>query len=171
MHPTLQAAVPEEAIIRLVREHRTALARLCYAILHDASLAEDAVQETFLKACRRLHTRRPEASEKAWLTAIAINTCRDMRKSAWFRLHDRRVTPDMLPDPAASASQEDREVTLAVMNLPQRLRETVLMHYYQGLTTQEIADALGISHQAVSDRLRRAREKLRPTLERSMHDE
>lgn len=171
MHKTSPPSAPEETIIRLFREHRTALTRLCYACLHDASLADDAVQETYLKACRHLHRRRPDASEKAWLTAIAVNTCRDMRRSAWFRLHDRHITPDMLPEPAANASQEDREVTLAVMNLPGRLRETVLMHYFQGLTTQEIARTLGISHQAVSDRLRRARERLRPILERSMHDE
>ena len=58
------------------------LLRMCYAYLGDMALSEDAVQETFLKAYRALDSFRGEAAEKTWLMRIAINTCKDMRRSA-----------------------------------------------------------------------------------------
>ena len=86
----------EAALDRLVAEHQTALVRMCCLCLGDASLAEDAAQETFLKAYRALDGFRGECDEKTWLMRIAINTCRDMRRSRWTRHVDRRVTPEML---------------------------------------------------------------------------
>ena len=73
------------------------LLRTCFAYLGDLSLAEDAVQETFLKAWKNLDRFRGEASEKTWLLRIAINTCKDVRRSAWFRRVNRAVSLDSLP--------------------------------------------------------------------------
>ena len=71
----------EAEITRLVEEHQLALLRLCFAYLHDEKLAEDAVQETFLKAYRKLNQFEGRANIKTWLSAIAINCCRDMSRS------------------------------------------------------------------------------------------
>ena len=155
---------PEEEISRLVEAYQLPLLRLCFAYLHDRHLAEDAVQETFLKAYRGFGAFRGEANEKTWLSRIAVNQCRDVRKSAWFRHTDRRVTLDMLPEPSETPSERDDALTLAVMALPIRLRETVLLYYFQDMTASEIANTLGISQQAVSGRLMRARKSLRKTL-------
>ena len=92
----------EAVIRRMIGEHQTALLRLCYLYLHDVHLAEDAVQETFIKAYRTLDTFRSASSEKTWLTRIAMRTCCDMRRTFWFRRMDRRVTPEMLPDCATT---------------------------------------------------------------------
>ena len=59
----------DEEITRLVEEHQLALLRLCFAYLHDQALAEDAVQETFLKAYRRLDQFRGNANVKTWLSS------------------------------------------------------------------------------------------------------
>ena len=67
-------------IDRLMRQYGSQLLRLCTMILEDASLAQDAVQDTFLRAYRRFDTWRGEATEKTWLTAIAVNVCRDYRR-------------------------------------------------------------------------------------------
>ena len=155
---------PEDRLTHLVEVHQLALLRLCFAYLHDQTLAEDAVQETFLKAYKALPAFKGQASEKTWLSRIALNTCRDMRRAAWFRHTDRRFTPDMLPEPAAAVAPRDNTVTLAVMGLPVKLRECVLLYYFQDMNTNEIADTLGITQQAVSGRLMRAREKLRQAL-------
>lgn len=155
----------EDVLNRLVEEYQGALLRLCYAYLHDRSLAEDAVQETFLKAYRNLNGYRGDASEKTWLMKIAMNTCRDFRRTGWFLHTDRTMTPDRLPEPSASASEQDREITAAVMRLPVKLREVVLLCYYQSMTTVEAAQTLGISQQAVSARLQRARARLHNVLE------
>ena len=82
---TSAGASREQELVRLVDAYQFSLRRMCCAILRDRALAEDAVQETFLKAYKTLDTFRKESSEKTWLMRIAINTCRDFRRSAWFR--------------------------------------------------------------------------------------
>ena len=156
----------KETIIRqMVETHQTPLMRLCYLYLRDVQLAEDAVQETFIKAARTLDKFRGEASMKTWLTSIAMRTCCDMRRSFWFRRMDRRVTPEMLPDPVQSPLEEETALTVAVMNLPQKEREVILLYYYQDMNVNEIARTLGVTQPTVSYRLKRAREKLRQELE------
>ena len=88
-----------------------------------------------------------------------------MQRSGWFRFHDRRYTPDMLPESSTDFQPHEEELITAVMNLPRRLREVILLHYYQGMTTIEIADSLGIAQSSVSGRLKRGRIKLRALLE------
>ena len=161
----------DEKLTQWVEAYQTALLRLCFAYLHDRAMAEDAVQETFLKAYRALPAFKGGSSEKTWLSRIAINTCRDMRRSGWFRHTDRSVTPDMLPEPSVQPSPGDDAVTLAVMALPIRLRESVLLYYFQDMNASEIASVLGISQQAVSGRLSRARDKLRLALEKMEQEE
>lgn len=156
----------ELKLVRLVDAYQSSLRRMCCAILRDQALAEDAVQETFLKAYKAMGTFRQDSSEKTWLMCIAINTCRDYRRSAWFRYLDRRITPEDLPLVSSSTEEESIELTMAIMRLPQKLQEVTLLHYYQGMTTREIADALQIPQSTVSTRLIRARTKLRIFLER-----
>ncbi|NLD83223.1 MAG: sigma-70 family RNA polymerase sigma factor [Clostridiales bacterium] len=155
---------PRIVLERLIRENQVSLKRLCYLYLHDEAMAEDAVQETFLKVYRSLGAFRGEAKEKTYLTRIAINTCKDMLRSAWFRHVDRRATVDRLPAPQSVPDPYHREVAAAVMNLPRKRREVILLYYFQGLSTLEIADILKISQPAVTGRLKRAREQLKTVL-------
>ena len=157
--------VHTQTLNRLVEQYQTDLLRMCYLYLHDAELARDAVQETYLKAYRALDNFRGECGEKTWLIRIAINTCRDMHRSAWFRHTDRRVTPDMLPVSSGKAEEKDEDVLLSVMALPVKLRETVLLYFYQNMSVKEIAETLKLSSSAVSARLDRAKKKLRAALE------
>ena len=89
---------PKQRLTRLVRQYQTDLLRICYIQLHDTALAEDAVQETYLKAYRSMPAFRGDCSEKTWLMRIAVNVCRDMLRSAWFRHLDRRITLEQLPE-------------------------------------------------------------------------
>jgi RNA polymerase sigma-70 factor (ECF subfamily) len=158
--------------ISLVDQYQEPLLRMCILYLRDKSLAEDAVQETFLKVYRTLDNFRGECSEKTWIMKIAMHTCYDMNHSGWFRFMNRRVTPDILPEPAPSPQTEsDDELADAVTRLPRKLREVILLYYYQGLNVNEIAEALGISHSSVSCRMKRGREKLKELLEGSELDE
>ena len=155
----------EERLSRMMQTHERAVIRLCVMYLHDVQLAEDAVQETFIKAYRAWDSFRGEASVRTWLTRIAMRTCMDMQRGFWFRRVERRVTPEMLPDRAQEAAQGESALTLAVMNLPKKEREVVLLYYYQDLNMKEIAETLGVTQPTVSYRLRRAKEKLRAELE------
>lgn len=162
-------SVREEALRRIMAQYKNDLMRMCVAYLKDSALAEDAVQETFVKAYKAMATFRGDSGEKTWLMRIAINTCRDMRRERWFRFVDRSVTADALP--MQTDSQEDYALMEAVMSLPCRHKEVVLLYYYQGLNLQEIAEALGIAVSTVSVRLKKAREKLRRELEGGHEDD
>lgn len=155
----------EETITRMVTLYQLPLLRLCTMYLHDEEQAKDAVQETFLKACRHWNSFRGEAAEKTWLTRIAINVCKNYFRTAWFRRVDRRVTPDMMAERLTGEQPQDNAVTLALMNLPVKLREAALLVWLEGMTYQEAAGVLNISHQAVGSRLNRARKKLRFAME------
>ena len=155
----------DQTIEKLILQYQTTLLRLCYIQLQDRTLAEDAVQETFLKAYKCFTQFRGECSEKTWLTRIAVNTCRDLRRGAWFRHTDRRVTPEMLPAGTIQPDTEDLDLSLAVMKLPRKVRETIILYYYHDMSTEEIAETLGIVQSSVSNRLRRGRDKLRKMLE------
>ena len=157
----------EERIEHMVSLYQLPLLRLCVMYLHDEEQAKDAVQETFIKACRNLESFRADASEKTWLTRIAINTCKNMRRSGWFRHMDRSVTPEMIEAQAAPADRAESRLTAEIMRLPVKLREAALLCWLQGMTFEEAAAALGISRQAVGSRLNRARKKLRAALEGS----
>ena len=151
----------EAEITRLVEEHQLALLRLCFAYLHDEKMAEDAVQETFLKAYRKLGQFEGRANIKTWLSAIAINCCRDMSRSGWFRHVDRAISMDCLPERTETPNPDFDAIAIAVMRLPIRLREAVLLYYFEDMNTQEISKTLHITQQAVSKRLIRARALLR----------
>ncbi len=141
------------------------LLRLCYAYLCDTALAEDAVQETFFKAWKNYDRFRREADEKTWLTRIAINTCKDLLKSAWVRNTDRSVIPEALPEGTAPMEERDDTVTRAVLSLPPKLKEVTLLHWYQGLTLEEMGKALRLPRSTINYRLKKAKTILKQELE------
>ncbi len=151
----------EEAMARWEKQ----ILHLCFAYLGDLALAEDAVQETFFKAWKSFGRFRGEAREKTWLTRIAINTCKDLTKSAWARKTDRRVTPDALPEGAAPFQARDDSVTRAVMALPPKLKEVTLLRWYHGLTLEEMTQVLSLPRSTVNYRLKKAKALLKDELE------
>lgn len=139
--------------------------RLCFAYLCDTALAEDAVQETFFKAWKSYDRFRGEAEEKTWLTRIAINTCKDLMKSAWMRNTDRFVSPDALPEGEVPFDERDDTVTRAVLALPPKIKEVTLLHWYQGMTLEETAKVLRLPRSTVNYRLKKAKLMLKKELE------
>ena len=121
------------------------------------------MQETFLKAYEGLDKFRGESTERTWLTSIALNVCRDMRRANWFRYVDRRVTPETL-DGLSAPSEDSIDLSVAIAHLPVRLREVVLLYYYEGMTIAEIATTLHTAKSTISVRLRRALERLHITI-------
>ena len=146
----------QAALERLMAQYGTALLRMCCLYLRDYSLAEDAVQETFLKAYARLDSFRGDCSEQTWLMKIAINTCRDMLRSAWMRHHDRYADLSKLPERAYCPEPPDDTIVQAVSALPPRLREAVLLRYYQGMKVDDVAQALRTTRSGVKHRLKQS---------------
>ena len=152
----------EQEMLRLMAEHGPHVVGLCTLLLRDLHLAQDIAQETFIRAWRK--GRLVRETERAWLTRVAVNICRDEMRSRWFRHVDRRLTPDELPIPA-DAPPVDTELLDCVHRLPAREREVIVMHYWNDMPPEEIAQTLGISRATVFRRLQRGRDKLKIELE------
>ena len=161
----------EQLFTELVNEHQTSLLRMCYLMLHDSGLAEDAVQETFVKAYRALSAFRGTSSLRTWLMRIAINTCRDMQRGSWLKHLSRTVTLDQLAEPSESFPEDELAVNMEIARLPMKLREAVLLYYYQNMGIEEVAETLGIAVSSASERLKRAKEKLRYAMKEEYFNE
>ena len=159
-----------DTLDRLMQQHGSRLLRLCAMSLRDASLAQDAVQDTFLKAFKHFDQFRGEADALTWLTSIAVNVCRDYRRTAWFRHVDKRQDADALPH-TADFPYPDNTVIQEVSRLPDKYREVVLLCYYQNMKQKDVARALRISDRAVRKRLQQANAILRERLKEWYEDE
>lgn len=150
----------EEILSEWMAQYGDLITRTCCLYLGDRGLAEDAAQETFLRAWRSMaqFEGRNNATPKSWLIRIAINTCKNIRRTAWFRRTDRSVTPEELPLPAG---EEDRTLLLTVQSLPDRQREVVILRYYHGMSLEETARTLGLSRSTAFHRLQKALKCLR----------
>ena len=163
----------EELFDRMAADYQLPLKRLCYMYLRDWTLAEDAVQETFLKVYRNLPKFRDGCSLKTWIMKIGVNSCRDMLRSAWFRHNDRSMVPEEMDIPAGENERNDEAEALgrAILELPVRFKDVILLYYYEDMDQTEIAEALHTSVPTVSRRLKHARERLRDVLKGGWEDE
>lgn len=165
-------AADNERVRSMVEAYGDAIVRMCFLYLRDRALAEDAAQDCFFKAWRGLKSFRGGSSEKTWLMRIAINTCRDYRRRSWLRQVDQSASvEDMgLSAPVSDLSPDDT-VLQAVMRLPAKAREVILLRYYQEMKLSEISEVLGVPEGTVTSRLNRARARLRACLEGWYFDE
>ena len=156
----------EQTLVRLMQQYGDGIKRMCCVNLRDLGAAEDASQETFIKAYDHIEAllRGEIMNERAWLSRIAINTCKDMLRSSWMRHIDRQRAIEELPLAAPPQHQENLELTEAILKLPPKLKDIVLLHYYQGLSLKASAQALHISAATATRRLQQAQAKLRKLL-------
>lgn len=164
-------SVRDRQLKHLMDAYGSQIVRVCYTYLRDAALAEDAAQDTFVKAYRHLGPSWEMEHEKAWLIRTAINTCKDYLKTSWFRKINRSITPEDLPDPTVHDHLEEKSVLEDVLQLPLKYREPVILYYYQNLGVSEMEQVLGLARSTIYARLDKARQKLRISLEGGYRDE
>ena len=145
------------SVEELIDAYGDDILRLCLLYLGDRQLAEDAFQVTMVKAWQQLSTFRGESSAKTWLSHIAVNACRDAMRSGWFRMRRKSEPIETLFDIAAPQEQEGGDVRDAVLALPGKYREVVVLYYFEDMKLREIAELLKLPVNSVSTRLRRAR--------------
>jgi len=150
------------AFARLVRDHAGVLHGVASRLLATPADAEDAVQETFLRAWRGLAAYRHEAAARTWLFRILLNACHDRRRRFRLRRLERSAPPPRPADPARSTARRDLldRVFGAVDELPLRQRECLLLRVQAGLSYEEIADLLGIGVGTVKTHLVQGRRAL-----------
>ena len=152
----------EQDFIRLVDQYSRLLTGLCVISLRDTHLAQDVMQETFLRAWRKWPLR-PD-TEKAWLIRVAMNLCRDQQRRSWMRRIDRSVPLDDLVIPIEPVNND---VIREVYALPPKEREVIVMHYWGNLSADEIASALRTSRASVYRIMDKAKAHLRIQLDDS----
>jgi RNA polymerase sigma-70 factor (ECF subfamily) len=155
-----------EAFGKLVERYLTDAYAVSWTYVRNSMDADDAVQESFLKAFQKLDTLKNREKFRPWLLAIVRQTC--------IRLLDLRRRDQRLAEDGSNVEQatepdiEQREMNTLLNRhlapLTNDLREVILLHYFTGLSTAEIGEHLGISREAVKKRLQRARESLGETL-------
>jgi RNA polymerase sigma-70 factor, ECF subfamily len=159
----------------LIRRHDRFLYRVARSILLDDYEAEDVVQETFIKAFRRLVDFRGEASLSTWLTRIALNEAlaKKRRQRTTVELEALQqpanveslmIAPEQDPEVTAAQHQIRKLLERAIDGLPDSLRTVFVMRDVQELSTAESARLLGLGEPTVKTRLHRARRMLREIL-------
>ena len=164
------------AFDHLVQIYQTPVYNLAYRMLGNAAEAEDAAQETFIRAYTHLSRYDPQRPFRTWLLSIASHYCIDRlrrQRVDWLPLEDEiapagraepesRVTAPAPPDPHLVAVQREREVVIQrlLATLPPEDRSAVVLCYWYDYSYEEIADTLGLSVSAVKSRLSRARRAL-----------
>ena len=146
----------------LVERYADTILRIGYtwhSNLHDA---QDICQIVFIKLLEHPKTFSDAGQEKAWVIRVAINECKNRKKSAWFR---KTVPLDQCLHLQAEGPEEQEDSVLPlVQKLPLKYRQVISLRYYEEYEVQEIAELLNIKPNLVSTRLRRARAKLKEWL-------
>jgi RNA polymerase sigma-70 factor (ECF subfamily) len=185
--PVSAARTDPKAFEAIMRRYNTRLFRIARTILKDDAAAEDALQDAYLRAYRKMETFRGDAELGTWLTRIVINeSLMALRK----RKRERTVVPFTRAGSADEAGEESvmdvedrqaespsdsalrgevrRMIERRIDELPMAFRTVFVMREVEDLSVQETAECLGIPPATVRTRLFRARTLLREALERDM---
>lgn len=163
----------EHSFEQLYQEFAPSIHRLCYSVLLNTQDAEDVLQETFVYAFKNLKRYdQDRASFKTWLYTIAISRCRNLYR------RKRPLAMDMSqilglaimgpradhPENALAAQHLQDRIEGALVSLPPRLREAVVLRYGHGLRYREIAEVMNCPQKTAESRVRLAHDALRGLL-------
>jgi RNA polymerase sigma-70 factor, ECF subfamily len=149
----------------VVRASRSLVRAVAMRVLHDEADADDAVQDTFLRALSALDTLRDPRALPAWIARIAHRAAVDRLRAKTRRRDDDNAEVDVAdrdapsPEDCAQASCERRRLERALSSLPTEMRRVIELRAL-GMTGPEIANALGLALGTVESRLHRARRRI-----------
>ena len=151
----------EQEVNRAIERYADTVRRICMLHLKNRADTEDIFQNVFLKYLLHTAPFADDEHEKAWLIRVTINACRDLLRS-FFR--SRTVPLDAVAEQVAELPPDHREVLDAVLSLPQKYKDVVYLHYYEGYAAPEIGRILGKNVNTVYTLLNRAKQQLREKL-------
>ena len=157
----------ERAYREFLRRYREPVYRLVRGTILDSEEALDVTQESFVAAFAALKRYDRERPFKLWISRIAINKCRDWARRRAVRAFFTRAAPiddafdlaseNASPETEAADRAELKRVSAAIIELPIKLREALVLRAIEGMTQAEAAGALGVTEKTVETRLYRAR--------------
>jgi len=163
----LHQGAHRDALAACARDHGAVLGRTCMALLGSQADADEAVQETLLRAHRAMATYRGEGSIKAWLCGIARHVCAHMLETR----RKGRELAELVPVPdteqgreALAVRQRARVLRDALAHLKPSERDVLVLRFVAGLSSREIAIAINQDEAAARKRISRALARLRTFL-------
>lgn len=166
----------EMAWAELVRMHQEPVFRLAYLFLGDPDEAEDAAQETFIRAYRALGRFDPTRPLRPWLLQIVANLTRNRRRSLgryWAALQRRfEKDPPVIPDVETQAGvrMQSQRLWEAVRRLREDDQQMIYLRFFLELPVQDVAEAANIAEGTVKSRTSRALDRLRKVIEQDFPD-
>jgi len=161
-----------EAFTNLIQRYERAVYNLCYRMLGNANDAEDAAQETFLRAYKAIGRYDPSRRFSTWVLSIGTNYCIDqLRKRRLFTLSlDDMPFLDVSedapgPEGTMALREKQAEINVLLAQLNGKDKAAVIMRYWYDLSYDEIAETLSLTNSAVKSRLHRARHALALAME------
>lgn len=151
----------EAEVNQAVERYADMVQRVCFYHLKNRTDTEDVFQNVFLKYMLSDEVFGDREHEKAWLLRVAINACKDYLKS-FFRRNE--VSLEVMNEMETEVLEDYREVLEAVLSLPEKYKDAIYLHYYEGYTAAEIGRILGKKENAVYSLLSRGRGMLREKL-------
>ena len=159
-----------QVIEHLLEEYGTEIKRIAFLYVKDYAATEDILQEVFISCYQHLESFRHESSYKTWLIKITINKCKDHLKRWSFRnliyrdKMDFRLIERSTPEEELLLKQRELLLVEHVLSLPIKLREIIILYYYEELSVEEIGSLLDLKVNTVKSRLHRARANLKEQL-------
>ena len=150
-----------EAFVQTAQRYMDTIYRVAYGWLKNSDDANDVTQDVLVELYKTDKAFESDAHLKSWLIRVTVNRCKMLFRSPWRRLENI----DDYTETLSFEQAEDRELFRTVMALDKKYRVPLLLFYYEGYSTAEVAAMLGIPERTVSTRLFRARAKLRAILE------
>jgi RNA polymerase sigma-70 factor (ECF subfamily) len=173
VHPPSAAMRTQDGYDELYRLHFGRILRLCRALLRDQIEAEDVAQEVFIAALREWRGVERDMAWGPWLTTVAVHACHRRRKGRWWQWW-RTATESFMGDDVAAALRTgeddvaDSQVRTVILrtfrSLSERQREVFVLRHVEGWSSQEVADALGVTVGSVKRHLFRGTEAFRKVL-------
>jgi RNA polymerase sigma-70 factor (ECF subfamily) len=159
----LAASGDKSEFWRLIERHHRAIYRLAVALVGKGPEAEDATQETFVRAFESLHRYDAQRPFGPWLRGIAVNVCRQYHQRRG-RQGSRQVPLDEAPCERQADAESSEVILDALAQMEERYRLPLVLFYIEQASVEEVAHTLGLREGTVRVRLHRGRERLRRAL-------
>ena len=154
-----------ESINDVVERYSSLVYKIARSNLRDVHDADDIYQDVFLRYISKPRTFESEEHRKAWFIRVTINCCNSLFTSSWRKKTMSLEDDEVKEDDLVFEDDNNRELYEAVLSLPDKLKNTVILFYFEDMSVSEIAKAMRTTEASVKMRLVRARKALKLDLE------